>query len=98
MTLLAEIDLEGNPITNQSGFKDEILAMIPMIEVINEEIINEPGARFKWERLKIQASLKKEIEFEELKEDVELQKASEGLNVDLKQLKDNYNTAVEGAD
>ena len=47
MTLLAEIDLEGNPITNQSGYKDEILAMIPMIEVINEEIINEPGARFK---------------------------------------------------
>ena len=98
MTLLAEIDLEENPITNKSGYKDEILAMIPMIEVINEEIINEPGARFKWERLKIQASLKKEIEFEELKEDVELQKASEGLNVDLKQLKDNYNTAVEGAD
>ena len=46
------------------------MAMIPMIEVINEEIINEPGARFIKERIKIQSSLKEKIETEELKEDM----------------------------
>lgn len=53
MSLLAEIDLEGNPVTNIQGYWEDILAMIPMIEVINEEILNEPGARFKKERIKI---------------------------------------------
>lgn len=72
--------------------------MIPMIEVINEEIINEPGARFIREKNKILASMKKDLDFEKLKEDVELEKASEGLDVDLKQLKDDYNTAVDGAE
>lgn len=53
MSILAELDLEGNPVTNIQGYKDDIMAMIPMIEVINEEIINEPGARFIKERIKI---------------------------------------------
>lgn len=98
MTILAEINLEGNPIVNTYTFQDDILIMIPMIEVINEEIINEPGARFIREKNKILASMKKDLDFEKLKEDVELEKASEGLDVDLKQLKDDYNTAVDGAE
>jgi hypothetical protein len=54
MCLLAEIELDGNPVMNQASYiKDEIMRMIPMIEVINDEIINDPGERFKRERLKI---------------------------------------------
>jgi len=57
MKFLAEVNLEGNPLSNLYGFEDGILEMIPLIEVLNDVVLNEPGARFKLQKDRIKSTI-----------------------------------------
>lgn len=56
---LAELDLTGNPSTEYEDFKDMVINLVPHIEVLNNEILAEPGSRFKLETEMLERMLKK---------------------------------------
>lgn len=68
--------------------------MIPLVEVLNGEILNEPGAWFKKEKLKIKSSIQEDLDLEEAKEDLKLKNLSKGRDYDLKELKENFANAL----
>ena len=57
LTYLVELNLLDNPLVIHKSLHDDILEAIPMIEVLNNKILNDAGAKYKIETRKLQKEL-----------------------------------------
>ena len=61
MELLAEIDLRGNPISVRGDVIDEVIKLMPRVDMFNDEKIKEPGEFYRKENEVISKKFRDEM-------------------------------------